>query len=659
MKLGPSFIDQINRGLPAGNRFSKVKAGQDYSWQEGLNNLPPLTKEEVVSNIWRFVILGFLFFLIALFLLGKTFDLQVIQGKEKLFLSEANRILIERKLPERGLIYDRNGVTLAKNIPGFRVTLNYAQIPKDKRTEIIERLATTLGMPKEGIEQKFGEASISPYTFITLKSDISHEQQLAMHALQDELPGVGVAQDVLRSYSKGQEFAHVLGYLGAISKEELKDTNFTDYLSGDFLGREGLEKIYEVDLRGNAGRRLIEVDAMGKLNSVIAEEETSPGNNLYLSLDAAFQEKAAELLAAGMEKYAATAGVFIAEEVESGQVLSFVVSPSFDNNLFSGGIANNSLDNLLSDPQKPLFNRAIAGTYPPGSTVKPFVAAAALQEKVITPFTQIDDYPQVIKIGGWEFPDWTVSWGRAAHGIMVVREAIAESCDIFFYKIGGGYNGECKVQNSKCKVEGLGIEKIKTYFNLFGLGQKTGIDLPGEVRGLVPDPIWKKEVKGEDWFLGNTYHISIGQGEMLATPIQILQGINAIANGGKLLKPRLIERIETADGKLVSKFEPEVIREDFINKDYINVTAEGMRVTVSEGIVYPLRGAKVPVAAKTGTAEFGTKNTKGEFQTHAWVTGFAPYEDPKISFVLLLESGGASSNAAEVAREILDWYFGR
>ncbi len=655
-----SFADQINKGISGRAGASKAKVEGAFLWQESLNRLSALSNKESASNHWRLTFLACFFFLITLFLLIRTSFLQVIHGQENLFISETNRILIERKVAPRGLIYDSNGVILAKNTPGFRATLNYSQVPVEKRQEIKQTLINLLSISEGEVEAKFNDAKISPFTTITLKSGISHEEKVALDALQDKLPGIGIAQDILRAYPKGQFLAHVLGYLREISQDELKEPNNALYLAGDFLGCDGLERTYEEFLQGKVGRSLIEVDAAGNLSRVVGEEEPVPGNNLYLSLDSSFQEKAAQLLSAAIEKYAATAGVFIAEEVESGQVLSFVVEPSFDNNLFSGGIATDDYERLIEDSGEPLFDRAIAGTYPPGSTVKPLVAAAALQEKIITPFTRIDDYPQVIKIGGWEFPDWTVAWGRAAHGIMTVRKAISESCDIFFYKIGGGYHDQCYTDNTKCPIDGLGVEKLKTYFNLFGLGQKTGIDLPGETKGLVPDPIWKQEVKDEDWFLGNTYHISIGQGDLLTTPIQILQSINTIANKGKLLKPRFVEKIENVDGEIVKSFdEPEIIREDFINKDYIQVVAEGMRLAVSEGIIYPLRDAKVEVAAKTGTAEFGTKNAKGEYETHAWVTGFAPYDDPKISFVLLLESGGASSNAAEVAREILDEYFGR
>ena len=649
MKLGSLFSDQINRGLRSKPKGLKVNKAESSSWQEELSGLPALSSEEASVCNWRLTISVCAFFFSALFLLGKTFTLQVINGRENIFKASANRILVERKLPERGLIFDREGQVLAKNVPGFRATLTYSRLPEDRRAEIIQKSADVLQFSKEQIEQKFTEAKLTPNTAVTLKSGISHEEKLSLDALHYLLPGIDVAQDILRSYPKAEIIAHTLGYLREISEDELRNLNFTQYLPGDSLGSDGLERNYEEILSGMVGRRLIEVDAVGNLIRVIAEEEAAAGKNLYLSLDIDFQEQSAELLVKAIEKYAATGGVFIAQEVKSGQILSLVTQPSFDNNLFSHQLTSNDYESLLNDSEKPLFNRAISGNYPPGSTVKLIVAAAALQEKVISPKTRIDDYPQVIKIGPWEFPDWTVAWGRVAHGILTVREAIAESCDIFFYKIGGGHE----------EIEGLGIEKLKIYFNLFGLGQKTGIDLPGEAKGLVPDPIWKQEVKHEDWFLGNTYHVSIGQGDLLASPIQILQTTNVVASQGKLLKPRLLQRIETADGQVVTEFEPEVVRKDFINKDYIKVVAEGMRMGVSDGIVYPLRIAKVEVAAKTGTAEFGTKNAKGEYETHAWVTGFAPYDNPEISFVLLLESGGASSNAAEAAREILDWYFGR
>ncbi|MBM4402743.1 MAG: hypothetical protein FJ044_05880, partial [Candidatus Cloacimonetes bacterium] len=357
MRFGFSFSDQINRGLEGVSLLAaKAKVEEATSWQESLNNLNLLSKKGVGVSSWRRALLFCLFSAVSFFLLGKVFSLQVISGKKNLFLSESNRILIERTPAERGLIYDGNGKVLAKNIPGFRVALVYSEVPKEKEEELIIKLANILPLSVDEIRAKFAEAKLSRFATTTLKSGISHETGLKLIARQDELPGVTVLKDSLRHYPQGEVFAHVLGYLGAISQSELKDRNFADYLAGDFLGREGLEKVYEGVLRGAVGQKLVEVDVFGGLKRVIAEEQTAPGDNLYLSLQAPFQEKAAELLSAGITKYAATGGVFIAEEVKTGQILAFVVNPSFDNNLFVGGTDSRALENLLNDAQKPLFN---------------------------------------------------------------------------------------------------------------------------------------------------------------------------------------------------------------------------------------------------------------------------------------------------------------
>lgn len=463
--------------------------------------------------------------------------------------------------------------------------------------------------------------------------------------------------EIIREYPQGGYFSHVLGYTGEISPAELAKPEFAAYLPGGIIGREGLESYDENELKGEPGRNLIEVDSEGEILRTLEQTAPVPGKSLYLSLDAALQQKAGEVLSAALKKYQATGAVFVAQRVKDGKVLALLSLPTFDNNLFARNDAN--LSELLKDGQSQLFDRALAGEYPPGSTVKPAVGAAALQEKIITPQAKISDEPQVIRIGAFEFPDWTYVWGAAPHGNLNIVEAIAESCDIFFYKIGGGYPPECRDQGTDCQVNGLGVDRLKIYFKLFGLGEPTGIDLPGEAGGLVPDPIWKENQKGESWYLGNTYHVSIGQGDLLTTPLQINNLVNTIANGGKLFKPQLVEKIVPVaqDQGLEKEIKASLVRENFIDPSFIRVIREGMRVAVEHGIIYPLRDAKVAVAAKTGTAEFGVKNARGQYETHAWVTGFAPFDDPKISFTLLLEAGGASSNAAETAREILDWYF--
>lgn len=653
MKIGLNFPEQLLSQGGFFSRIPKIRLEESRSWQEYLGNFRRSERAKEISS-WRLLGAGFVFLGLLLLLVFKLWGLQIISGRKNLILSMSNRILIEVQKAPRGVIYDRSGTVLARNAPGFRATLTFSLLPDEgdeKREERIKNIAALLSLAEDNLHDILDAAAQSPERPITLKNNLDHETLLKIEALEQEMPGIKIEEDVVRFYPKKEVLAHLLGYPGQVSRAELKRIEFKDYSAGDLLGRDGLERTYEEVLRGRDGERLIEVDAAGLFQKELASNEALAGNNLVLSVDIALQEKAVEILAEFMKKYQATGGVFIAQEVKTGQILALVSLPSFDNNFFaSGQFAPVS----SADSSGSLFDRAVTGQYPPGSIIKPLVAAAALEQGVITEKTHISDEPQVIQIGPWQFPDWTVSWGRGAHGFLTVKEAIAQSCDIFFYKIGGGYP---PYVTSRPEVRGLGIDKLKSALKLFGFGERLGVDLPAESRGLVPDPIWKEKVKNEAWFLGNTYHLAIGQGDLLTTPLQIVNYISAIANGGKLFKPRLVKRIEDENGKLIKDHQPEVLRENLIDSVYLKVVGEGMRLAVTDGIVYPLRTLKTPIAAKTGTAEFGTPNAQGILQTHAWVTGFAPFEDPEISFVLLLESGGPSSRAAEAAAQILKWYF--
>lgn len=653
----------MQSNLPSGDEISyssnktrlrAPKPEEALSWQEGLMPFVVGDVRKMGISLWKLNCLILVSILVSLILILRLFDLQVIQGKKFLVLGESNRILIQTLPSPRGIIYDRNGEILARNIPSFRASLNLSQLPilPEARQKVLQKTQEILGLTNEQLQEKLALAKDSPFLTITLKPRLSYNEQLQLNSLDQELAGIFVEEDIQRVYPKGENFSHSIGFIGFLNKDELQDPQFANYHLDDSIGREGVEKVYEQYLKGKNGQRLVEVDATGRVQRTVSERKPQAGNNLILSLDAKLQQRVGEILEKALRKYAATGGAVIVQQVTTGKIMSLNSLPSYDNNLFAVGIKGEEYQALINDPSVPLVNRTTLGEYPPGSTVKPIVAAAALQEGIITPTTQISDSPQVIKIGPWEFPDWTVAWGGRPHGNINVLGALAESCDIFFYKIGGGYSSG--IGGGK-DVTGLGVDKLKDYFTRFGLGQLTGIDTPTEALGLVPDPDWKRETKNESWFLGNTYHISIGQGDLLATPLQVINFITSIANGGELLKPQLLSRIENAQGEIMFENQPQVLAKDLVGEKHLQTVKKGLRLAVTDGIIYPLRGAKTSVAAKTGTAEFGTKNAKGEYQTHAWVTGFFPYEEPKYAFVILLESGGKSSNAAEVARELVDW----
>jgi penicillin-binding protein 2 len=312
--------------------------------------------------------------------------------------------------------------------------------------------------------------------------------------------------------------------------------------------------------------------------------------------------------------------------------------PSFDNNLFANKISGNDYAGLINDPSNPLFNRAISGEYPPGSTIKPAIATAALEEGVITPSTVIDSLGGALHIGSYTFRDWTT------HGPSDVRTAIAQSNDIFFYTIGGGYGS----------ISGLGMNRMKKWDNLFGFGSPSGIDIGGEASGLIPDEQWKLDNIKEKWSVGNSYHASIGQGFVTATPLQLANFTASIANGGTLYKPHLVSQIKKSNGEIIS-VEPEVIRSNFVSPEVLNVVREGMRQTIVGGTAQPLKDMPVEIAGKTGTAQFGV----GAAQTHGWLISFAPYENPEIAMVVLVEGGGEGfTSALPVTKEVYQWYFG-
>jgi penicillin-binding protein 2 len=335
----------------------------------------------------------------------------------------------------------------------------------------------------------------------------------------------------------------------------------------------------------------------------------------------------------------------VAMDPRNGQVLALLSFPEFDSNVFEQGAYDNERKKILNDQNEPLFNRALSGQYPSGSVIKPVIGAAALQEGVVTPNTIVQDNGSIVIVNPYSpgvvytFPDWKT------HGAVNIYSAIAQSCDIYFYTIGGGYGN----------IEGLGVDRIKKYLNLFGFGQKTGIDLPGEQPGLVPDETWKKKAKNEPWYIGDTYHLSIGQGDLLVTPLQMASAISAIANGGKLYAPYLVDKIVDSDKNSIKVFEPELIRENFIDQKNLEAIRKGMRETVVSGSGRLLADLPVETAGKTGTAQVA-----GQKRENAWFVAFAPYENPEIALSIVFEGAGeGSSVAAPLARDILNWYFTR
>lgn len=581
-------------------------------------------------------------YLISLIVFGVLFaqllNLQVTQGSFNRTLAEGNRIRAREINPPRGLIFDSNKKIIAKNSATFSLEIYPLDLPKKKedRTAIYETLSGIAQIPVADIENAIDKKGLLTYDPVILKENLDRDTALVLKVKTANLAGIGIAANPVREYENIPGLAALLGYVGKVSDRDLKD--HPNYKPSYEIGKDGLESYYEKYLRGVPGISEIEVDSRGRQQRELASTQPMPGNNLILNLDSGLEQVLSNSLSNVLASSKGTGGVAVAMNPQTGQILGMVSLPSFDNNLFTRPTAAEEYQKLVNDPSTPLFNRAISGTYPSGSIIKPMMAAMALQEGVITPVTTIND-PGSISVGNWVYPDWK------AHGYVDVKKALAESCDVFFYSVAGGWD----------KIKGLGIDRMKSYLTKFGFGQKTGIDLPGESTGLVPDPKWKQQVKNESWYLGDSYHLGIGQGDFLVTPLQMVTSTSIIANGGQLLQPKLASQITDKDGTVIEIFPKEVIRENFIDPANISTVRSGMRQAVTSGSARSLGDLPVEVAAKTGTAQFEVAG-----KTHAWMTAYAPYENPTIAIAVLVEQGGEGyAEAGPVIHDALKWYFSR
>jgi penicillin-binding protein 2 len=584
----------------------------------------------------------FKFFLLLLSLLTilylRTFQLQLIQAKEFQIKSETNRFLISKIKAERGVIYDQNFKQLVFNRPSFDLILNKKELPKGEkeRGKILKEVATILKTDLEKLKEKIN----LPEEKIKIAENLDHQTLIVFETKIEELAGFEIEKRTQREYLDGEIFSHLIGYVGKV----------------DIEGKEGIEKSYDKILKENPGKILIERDAKGRILSQKIVEFPKPGKSLVLWLDFDLQKKIKEEMEKKIKEVGAKGGAAVAIDPKTGGVLALVSLPSFDNNLFSKGISREDWEKLQKDPKNPLLNRATSGQYLFGSTVKPFIALAALEEKIISPNKKIDCQgkieiphrynPEII----YEFRDWTV------HGPTDIKKAIAESCNVFFYTIGGGYGDQ----------EGLGPSKIKKYLEIFGFGKLIDSDfpLPSFAKGLIGDPEWKKEKFGESWWDGDTYNMSIGQGYILTTPLQVARAFAAIANGGKLLKPKFVKEIVDEEKNVIESIQPEIEREIQIEPKNLQIIKEGMRWAVTgqnspHASALALNNLPVAVAAKTGTAQVLRKSCEDCYTI--WISVFAPYEDPKIVLTIMLEDvkGRLSQVVVPVAKEVLNWYFSR
>lgn len=581
----------------------------------------------------RYPKLGFVFTLTTLVLIGRLFQLQVAAGQQYRNLAEGNSIRTIRLNPERGLIFDRNGALLTRNTKRVVAVVNVESLPRDagERAAILDQVGQIVTMSSDArtdIERLSDQLIRGEYQIAT---DLTKEQSLLLKEMSAKTPAVSLAERPVRQYETGDGLAHILGYVGQVTEDEVSSG---EYSRLDQVGKNGLERSYEEQLRGQPGIQMVEVDASGQQLATVSDDrnrEPQAGESLRLSIDENLQRQVAAALRASMatrnEQFPAASnlgGAVIVMEAKTGRLRAMVSLPDYDNNLFARGITSNELSTLTTDPGRPLFARANYGLYPPGSTIKPVVASGALFYKIVDQNYAIDT-PAKITVGGHDFPDWK------DHGLTNIKTAIAESNNVFFYMLGGGWD----------KITGLGLDRLRETVHWFGLERKTGIDLPGEEKGYFLSEERKKKLSNEPVYLGDVYHASIGQGDVGVTPLQMAVATAAVANGGTVYQPRLAEGYVNAQNGQERVIEPTVTNQVPVAASDLQIVRDGMRQAVLSGSSRPLSQLSVSLAGKTGTAQFGNQGL-----THAWFTGFGPYEDPEYVVTVLIEGGGGSFEAA-------------
>lgn len=589
-------------------------------------------------------------------LISRLVYLQIIDGTYFRTLAENNS---ERVIPvpsERGLLFDRRGRQLVKNIPNFSLVLTPQDLPRNTadRAAVIAHAAEVAGRKPEDIQKLIDDFRAYQQDSLTIKEDLDYETALRLQIQSSDIPGAAIAEGNKRWYGNDSStstavtgssstttlpasLSHVLGYMGKLDQGELSKLYEKGYLPSDSLGKAGIEKTYENILRGTYGRRRVEVNVQGKEQTILAESAPEAGHHVQLAIDIVMQQKLETIMQAYLTRDHKARGSAIVMDPNNGEVLAMVSLPAFNNNDFAGGIQPDVYARYLANEDRPLFNRAISGTYPSGSTIKPVIASAALEEGLIDRSTSFLSTGG-LKVGPWFFPDWKAG----GHGLTNVTKSLAWSVNTFYYYIGGGYGS----------FLGLSVDRITGYLRRFGFGSSLGIDIPGEQSGFVPTKEWKEETKHEPWYIGDTYNLSIGQGDLLVTPLQIAETTASIANGGTMYRPHLAKGFIDPKTNVIEPVKPEVLRDALAKPSTLGIVRDGMRDCVVYGSCHQLSHLPFATAGKTGTAQWN--NSK---PNHAWFTSFAPFYKPEIVVTVLVEEGEeGSSISAPIAYDFYQWW---
>jgi len=545
----------------------------------------------------------------------RLWQVQVVQGDYYLKLSEENRLRVTTVLAPRGALLDRHGRTLVANRPAFTVALLPLELRHPRaEAQVVGKL---IGMDPAEILSRLAAGRDRPFEPVRLRRDVPKEIVAAIEEGQLDLPGVLVEVEPVRQYVYRTLGAQVFGYVGEINEDELKRLRAAGYEPGDLIGKEGVEETYDAYIRGRNGQIQAEVDAQGRMVRTLGTVPAVPGNEVVLGLDLAMQQVAEEGLGD-------RPGVVIAMDPRDGTILAMVSHPAFDPNVFSGGIKAGVWNGLIKDPARPLLDRAIQGAYPPGSVFKVVTASAAVQMGLVKADTGFYS-PGYYNLGGWTFHEWK------ALGHVNFIDAIAQSCDACFYDLS----------------RRAGPNAVAKFARTYGLGERTGVDLPNEGDGVVPDPAWKKRVWKQDWYGGDTLNMGIGQGYVLTTPLQIARMMAAVANGGTLVTPHVVTEIRTLDGRVVARIAPPPGGHIQVTPQTLDVVRTGLAAVVSRGTGTALQMPGFTAAGKTGTAE------ASHGKPYAWFAAYAPVDAPKLVVVAMVENAGfGAENALPVVKQV-------
>ncbi len=569
-----------------------------------------------LNNLFILIIICFAVLLVNLWYL------QIIKGQEfeQRAINNCIRSLVEEA--PRGEIFDKNDKLLITNRPAVNFTVIPVEIADYQ--SLSNQLSSIVSLEESYLMDRFEQLKNRPFQAQIVVRDLEKEQIIAVEEQKYRLKGTLLTVQPERKYLYSELAAHISGFVNEVSEEELKSAENAKLSGGDIVGKSGIEKYYDAYLRGKKGTKEVEVDALGREVLTLKYEEPVAGNDIYLTIDSELQQYIQKAIL-GLK------GVVIVSEAGTGKILAMVSQPSYDPNLFTQQISLEQWNEIAQSKENILCNRSIQGVYPPGSVFKLITAIAALEEGLVG----LNE--KIYCPGYYELGDLTFKcWKETGHGNQTFLEAIKNSCNVFFYTMGNR----------------LGIDKLNHYATMFGLGVKTGIDLPGELPGLVPSQEWKRRTFNQVWFPGDTTNLSIGQGYLLTTPFQIHNMLCIIANDGDVYRQFNVDRIVSQSGEEVKKYEPEIIRSVDVSAESFKLVKEGMKKVIEEGTGFNARVEGIPLAGKTGTAQ----NPQGE--NHAWFIGFAPFQNPEICVTVFIEHGGdGSQSAAPIAREIFEYYF--